>query len=245
MRGRPKIVGFTLLEMLIATGLVALVAAVLYTSLFVGFQAKNTAAKAVENLHRGLRATELLQADLRSAVVPLSVANGTLALAGSFVGTAGTNVGGASPNTDIVSFYSAAMDIEPDTGIADIKRIEYACEPSGRDEMTLVRLVTTNLLPVGGVTPVPKREVIARGLCNFTVQYFDGLTWYDTWDSTTTDSQSTQPNALPKAVEVTLEFKGDSDRKGEIVDQTLMIFCGKDQAAIAAAQAAAQSGSGP
>jgi type II secretion system protein J len=231
-------VGFTLLEMLIATALVALVAAALYSSLFVAFKAKSTAADTVENLHRGQRAIELVQADVQSAVVP----GGTLA--GDFIGNAGTKTGQASPDTDILSFYSAAMDIAPDTGIGDLKRIEYVYELSGKDELTLVRLVTTNLLPVGGVTPTPKREVIARGLCNFTVQYFDGLTWYDTWDSTTTDPDSTQAKALPKAIEVILEFKSDSNHPGQTVDQTLLICCGKDQAAIAAAQAAAQTGGG-
>ena len=243
MGGTPMLrVGFTLLEMLIAAGLVALVAAVLYSGLSIGFIAKKTAARAVENLHRGLRATELLQADVRSAVVP----GGTLA--GDFIATAGTNAGSASASTDILSFYSAAMDIEPDTGIGDIKRIEYVCEPSGNDGMTLVRLVTTNLLPVGGVTPVPKREVIARGLCNFTVRYSDGLVWYDTWDSSlpvVPDVPNTQNKKLPRAVEIVLEFKGDSDHKGEIVDQTVLPDCGTDQAAIAAAQAAAQSGGTP
>jgi hypothetical protein len=225
--------------MLVATVLVGLVAAALYASLFSAFKAKSAAARAVENLHRGQRATELLQADVQSAVVP----GGTLA--GDFIGTAGTGMGQASLGTDILSFYSAAMDIAPDTGIGDLKRIEYVCESSGKDEMTLVRLVTTNLLPVGGVTPVPKREVIARGLSNFTVQYFDGLTWYDIWDSTTTDPQSTQAKALPTAIEVTLEFKGDSNHAAQTVDQRLLVCCGKDQAAIAAAQAAAQMGGTP
>lgn len=239
MKARKGQSAFTLLEMLIATVLVGLVAAALYTTLFVAFKAKSAAAKAVENLHRGQRATELVQADVQSAVVP----GGTLA--GDFIGTAGTKSGQASPGTDILSFYSAAMDVEPDTGIGDLKRVEYICESSGKDELALVRLVTTNLLPVGGVTPEPKREVIARGLSNFTVQYFDGLTWYDTWDSTTVDPQSTQAKALPKAIEVVLEFKGDSNHAAQTVDQTLLICCGKDQAAIAAAQAAAQAGNNP
>ncbi|MGA2501688.1 MAG: type II secretion system protein GspJ [Tepidisphaeraceae bacterium] len=157
-------------------------------------------------------------------------------------------MGSASPGTDILSFYSAAMDIEPDTGIGDIKRIEYVYESSGKDEITLVRLVTTNLLPVGGITPQPRREVIARGLVNFTVRYFDGLTWFDTWDSSLPvfpDVPNTQNKKLPRAVEIVLEFKGDSDRKGEVVDQTVLPVCGTDQAAIAAAQAAAQMGGMP
>ena len=227
--------------MLIAAVLVAMVAATLCSSLFIAFKAKSTAAKAVENLHRGQRAIELVQADVQSAVVP----GGTLA--GDFIGTAGTKTGQASPDTDILSFYSAAMDIAPDTGIGDIKRVEYVCESSGKDELTLVRLVTTNLLPVGGVTPTPKREVIARGLCNFTVQYFDGLTWYDTWDSTlpvVPDVPNTQNKKLPRAIQIVLEFKGDSNHQGEVVTQSMLPACGTDQAAIAAALAAAQMGAG-
>jgi hypothetical protein len=227
--------------MLVATVLVALVAAALYSSLFVAFKAKSTAAKAVENLHRGQRATELIQADVQSAVKPAGTS-----IMGDFIGTAGTNSGPASTGTDILSFYSAAMDIEPTAGIGDIKKIEYICESSGKDELTLVRLVTTNLLPVGGVTPEPNREVIARGLVSFTVRYFDGLAWFDTWDSSLPvipDVPNTQSKQLPRAVEIVLEFKGDSEHKGEVVDQSVLPVCGTDQAAIAAA-AAQQSGGG-
>ena len=231
---------FTLLEMLVATVLVALVAAALYSSLFVAFKAKSTAVKAVENLHRGQRTTELIQADVQSAVKPAGTS-----IMGDFIGTAGTNSGPASAGTDILSFYSAAMDIEPATGIGDIKKIEYICESSGKDEFTLVRLVTTNLMPAGGVTPEPKREVIARGLASFTVRYSDGSTWFDTWDSSlpvVPDVPNTQNKQLPRAIEIVLEFKGDSEHKGEVVDQSVLLACGTDQGAIAAAAAAAQMG---
>ena len=196
------------------------------------------------NIHRGHVAVDIVQSDVLSAVAPSSA---TATLRGNFIGNAGTTPGSADPNTDILSFYSAAMDIQPAPGIGDLKFIEYICEPTGSGDMNLVRLITTNLLPPNGITPTPRREVVVRGLVNFTVQYFDGQTWFDTWDSSQPSVPpvtNTQSSALPKAVEIRLEFKGQQGRQGEIVDQTLLIPCGVDQAVIAAQQAAAQMGGG-
>jgi general secretion pathway protein J len=230
------------LEMLIAMVLVALVAGALYSSLYVAFKAKGAATEAVRNLHRGQRAMELIRADVQSAIEPAGTS-----IKGNFIGVSGGGAGQVPTDSSILSFNAVAMDIVPAQGVCDIKKIDYVCELSGNDEMTLVRLVTTNLLPADGVSPEVQREVIARGLVKFAVRYFDGLSWFEAWDSTLPvfpEMPNTQNKKLPRAVQFVLEFKGDTDKAGEAVDQTVMVALGTDQAAIAAAAAAAQFGGG-
>ena len=54
--------------------------------------------------------------------------------------------------------------------------------------------------------------MLCRGVRSFSLRYFDGMEWLDTWDSGMED------NVLPLAVEVTLELVNedsvDADRAG-------------------------------
>jgi hypothetical protein len=48
--------------------------------------------------------------------------------------------------------------------------------------------------------PLVDEEVLCRNVRAFSLRYFDGYTWQESWDSTTLD------NALPLAVAMTLEL---------------------------------------
>jgi type II secretion system protein J len=206
---------FTLLEMLVATALVAILAASLYASLSIAFKARRSALAAVEPVRKTELALALLGDDLRSAVVPKGV------LAGPFVGEDGQDTRGH--DADSLVFYAAAGYPEPAEGIGDIKQIELACEPSddGRSQV-LVRLVTTNLQ--APKTPEPGREVLCRGVYAFNLRYFDGSVWLDAWDSTVED------NTLPLAIEVTLQLDDpraiDSGLGGYRTSQVFLVPCG-------------------
>lgn len=215
--------GFTLLEMLAATAMVAMLAGSLYASLHIAFQARHSALAAVETVRRSSLSMELIQADLESAMVPSGI------LAGEFVGRSAQNAGAAG---DELSFYAAAMDIEPGPGVGDVKKVEYCCEPSwDSGEMVLIRRLTTNLL--APTTPEPKQETICRRLRTFTLKYFDGSTWQDNWDS------AAQNNQLPQAVEVTLEWAGASGDADQKISRVMPIPCGQG------AEAASSTGAAP
>lgn len=191
---------FTLLEMLVATALIAIIACSLYASLGIAFRARRSALGAVAPVRKADLAVDMLGEDLRCAVVPKGV------LAGPFVGEDGQDVAGS--DSDSLVFYSTTSSPEPAVGVGDIKKVELGCEAAADGKtQVLVRLVTTNLL--APKTPEPVREVLCRGVLAFNLRYFNGSEWLDNWDSTTED------NTLPCAIEVTLQLdEGRTERNG-------------------------------
>jgi len=231
-RSAPAARGFTLLEVLAAMAMVAVLAGSLYASLHIAFKARDSAMRSVELVRRCGVAVSLLKDDLQSAAGP----NGLLA--GPFIGSGATD--GSGGQGDSLSFYAAAADVEADTGVGDIKKVEFLCEPSDDSSgNVLVRRLTANLLSPR--TLEPRQETICRGVRAFTLRYFDGTSWYDNWDSTA------QGDVLPKAAEVTIELNepGASSRDGAgyRVSRVVLIPCG--QAAEDAAPTGTSSSKAP
>jgi hypothetical protein len=218
--------------MLASTAMVAVLAGSLYAGLHIAFKAKDSAMRSVESVRKCEAAISLLKEDIQSAAGP----NGLLA--GPFTGGK-ASVGFASQG-DTLSFYAAATDIEADTGVGDIKMVEFFCQPADDSSgNVIVRQVTTNLLALRTAEPI--QETICRGVKAFTLRYFDGSAWQDVWDSTT------QGNVLPTAVEVTIELnepaissRGDA---GYRMTRVLLIPCG--QAAANTASTGASSSTTP
>ncbi len=210
MTARAANRGFTLLEMLTATAMVAVLAASLYTSLRVAFRARKTALAAGEATRKMTVVMAMIKADLLSAMIPNGI------LAGEFTGNSGKSLG--REGSDDLTFYAAATDVEPRAGVGDVKKIEYVCELQiDGGTSVLLRRVTTNLL--APTTPEPAEEILCRGVQAFTLRYFDGTTWEETWDSTSRN------NALPLAVEVTVTLDDDPDRP---LTQVLTLPCGQE-----------------
>lgn len=187
--------GFTLLELLIALSITAVISVSLYASLRIAFKARESAQRSVEPSRTAQLAFDFLRADIESAVIP----NGTLR--GPFVGTDLPSDGGG--DGDYLEFYTLG---NPQTdaqrlGVAgEVRRVELqvAADANGRGQV-LLRRVYGNLLAT--VEPEPYDEVICRGLVGMNLRYFDGYSWLDSWDSTQSD------NVVPAAVEVTLQFR--------------------------------------
>lgn len=183
--------GFTLIEMLLATAMVAMLAASLYASLHIAFAARDTALSVVEEARESELVFDTLRADLLAAMEP----NGTLA--NSF--TASGNASLVNAQAGDLVFYAAGADGPPVAGIGDVRRVEYSCglafDGSGQ---VLMRQVTTNLL--APQVPLPRVDALARNVRSFTVRCFDGQSWLDSYDSNSANSM------LPVAVEATVEF---------------------------------------
>jgi type II secretion system protein J len=192
--------GFTLLELIVAMAMVAILATSLYASLRIAFRAQASAERAIEPVRTASVALDLIRADLENAIPPGDV------LAGSFVGTDGTDDRGL--DGDDLVFYGTSDAPEHPSGNGEIKSIELmVIVPDGSSDHVLVRHVTRNLL--SQIEVDPDEEVICRGVSGFNLRYYDGTQWLDTWES------SQQENKLPAAVEVTLEL----DRPGSTADQ--------------------------
>ena len=79
---------FTLLEMLVATAMIAVLAGSFYATLRVAFRAQRSALRTIEPVRKAKLAVNLLRADIQSALVPNGV------LAGSFLGEDATDASG-------------------------------------------------------------------------------------------------------------------------------------------------------
>ncbi|MEI7835057.1 MAG: type II secretion system protein GspJ [Planctomycetota bacterium] len=187
---RPHRQAFTLLEILAATAAMAAIAGALYGSLHVAFKARGTALRAVDTVRAVKAAVDVIREDLESALPSKGE------LTGTFVGQKATDLGGQN---DSLIFHAVATDPEVDQAMGDVRKVEYSCDPGQAGAgLNLVRHVTSNLLSEREVAP--REEVLCRRVRAFTLRYFDGTNWQATWDSTTVD------NALPTAVEITLEL---------------------------------------
>lgn len=196
---RPKACsGFTLMELVLALMMVAILAGGLYASLRVAFDTQATAAAAVEPGRTADLAFEFIRDDLQNVMPPHDPNNYTSQyqyLAGSFEGT----TGGATGSDGDVTFFSTSSMKQHPSGNGEIKQIELTTDRvNGSTKKSLVRKSARNLTVE--ISPPPSdEEVLCRDVDSFTVQYYDGQNWNDTWDST----QMT-PNELPVAVQVTI-----------------------------------------
>ncbi len=183
---------FTLIELVIAMSMVAVLAMSLYASMRIAFTAQSSADTSLEPPRTASLALNFLREDLQNALPPTGI------LAGAFLGYDGRADNGR--DGDSIEFFSTAPGKDHISANGDIKKIELlVTDVDG--ELSLVRRVTRNLL--SEVESDPDEEILCRGVASFNLRYFDGTDWQDTWDSTTVD------NTLPTAVEVTIEL----DRK--------------------------------
>ena len=214
--------GFTLLEVLAASAMVATLAATLFVSLHIAFRARRSAEAAVDSVRKTSLAIERIKTDLASAMVPVAQsATGRLTLGGPFTAVSGGGMAGSG--SDSLSFYTTLADLSPTAGRCDVVEIEYLClTASNTNEVQLVRRMTTNLLAPTAIEPPD--EIICRGVRQFLLRYYDGAAWQDTWDSTA------QNNALPTAVEVNIEWATDRDAAPLRVSRIVPIACGAAQA---------------
>jgi len=185
--------GFTLIELTLSLAMVAMLALSMYTALSVAQLARKNGTANVEQMRAITIAAEVLRHDFESVPPP------TGTFAGPFVGIrqAGANSNGG--DADQIEFFSIGEDepIKPDYPMAEgIRKIQFLVRTDVQPP-ALVRRVIRNLKPT--VEPVAEEEIICRDVRSFSVKYFDGLAWQESWDSTTLG------DVLPMSVAITLE----------------------------------------
>ena len=178
MRRVPR--GFTLLELLLSVVMTAIIAASLAASLYIAFRARVSAQQAVEATRAVDAVGDVVSRDIANALPPNGI------LASTFTG-----------EVDSLDFYCTGPESKASVQ-GDCKHVQYAVvtDDTGSSQPDLVRYVTTNLLSPTLLDPTQER--ICRGVQTFTLSYFDGVNWTDTWDS------SQQNNTLPVAIQLTL-----------------------------------------
>lgn len=198
---RRHTTGFTLLELILAVTITAVISSVMFASLRIAFKARDQAEGRLAGRVAARTTLDLIAADLSAAPAP------TGRIAGPFIGT--NERMGAAREADTISFVTAAIALPADEDLGDLRGVELALIEDPNDPATrmLVRYVTSNLL--ASTVPEPEAQVLARGVVAFNVRYFDGGDWLDEWDS------AEQEDALPNAVELTLTVRPEQQDNSE------------------------------
>jgi type II secretion system protein J len=196
MRRRTSQSGFTLLELILALGMISMLAVSLYATLRVAFKARDSATAGILPMRSANVAMEMLAQDLESALPPTGL------LAGAFIGI---QAGDANARMDTLEFYCVGTSdsLEPPRS-AGMRRVNLGMvqSPDGQGYV-LVRRSNSNLLSPTEVAP--DEEVLCRNVRSFSLRYFDGSLWHEEWDSTQ------MGDVLPMAVEVSIQIQTSPD----------------------------------
>ena len=102
-------------------------------------------------------------------------------------------------DADTLSFYSAAYQPKEDEIASNVINVQYGLEiDHERDQIVIKRFTNKNILSPTLVDP--EEEVIGRNITGLDIQYYDGTTWLDAWDS------SEQDSTLPWGVRITISI---------------------------------------
>ncbi len=178
---------FTLLEVLIAVVIFAIVLVAIHGVLYGAIRLRNTTAASMDEALPIQQALAIIKRDLANIVPPGGALSGML----QSNPTVGLMNGQASPE-----FFTASGVINETSPWAEVQKISYLLVDStnqigGKD---LVRTVTRNLLP--SLQEEPAFQWLMSGVEELAFAYYDGTQWADAWDSTAEETP------LPQAIKL-------------------------------------------
>lgn len=191
MPGRqPHPCRFTLLELVIATVASAVLVAALLAALAGAWRLQDQGQRLEMAAVPREAAAAVLARDLRLAVAPSGVMAGPLTAVSSSSG---------GDRLDDVEWVTAIGGTNAEVGGGDLVQVRYVLEPADvAGSFRLLRHENRNLLAVQ--TDDAEGTPILEGVVSFAVNWYDGSTWRESWDSTAED------NALPEAAHVRIDF---------------------------------------
>ena len=180
---------FTLLELLIAVSIFAIVLAAINTVFYSALRLRNKTAAALDEALPLQQALLAMKRDLAGLVPPGGMVSGTLQT------TVQTSLDGqVSPD-----FYTATGTLDDLVPWGDVQKISYLLRASnnGGFGKELIRATTRNLLAI--IQEPPEEQSLLNGVENLTFSFYDGTQWQTTWDS------AAQTN-LPTAIKVEIQL---------------------------------------
>ena len=193
---------FTLIEMILAVGVAAIVLIAINAVLFAALHLRDVTQAAVDEATPVDLALTTLRRDLQCAVPPEP--NGVLT--GDFKVGNVTSLGTSLPVS--AEMFTATGVLRENEPWGDVQRVTYALRDAADRNAAgknLVRSVTRNLLTTA--TPDIADQTLMSGVASLRFSCFDGSQWLDTWD--TTDMTTLNTN-LPLAVRVQIQMAGNN-----------------------------------
>lgn len=196
---------FTLIEMILAIGVAAIVLFTVTAAFFSGLRLRESTQELVDNETPVDQALTTMERDLQCIVTPT---NGTSkVLSGDF--RVGNIVSSGITTPVAIEMFTATGQLSDKQPWGDIQRVTYELrDPAtggngqGKD---LIRSVSRDLLTAA--TPQVEDQWMMSGIQSITISCYDGSQWWNTWDTTGLTSANTN---LPAAVKVDIQPVGES-----------------------------------
>jgi len=216
--------GFTLLEVLTATVMFAIIMGAVYSVFSAALRLRETAYQAFEKSLPRDYIAGIIRDDLANIMLPTGV------LAGPMTGQRDEK---GSLRMDSLEIHTDSGSIGNQYPWGDIQRIKYSLEevdgsgnrrasassePGGKD---LVRTVTRNLLAT--VEDNPETEYLLSGVQSLTIGYYYNEGWLDSWDSATRQEDSTDSTPLPLAIKFRVDFVPPQSGEREMLPLELVV----------------------
>lgn len=186
--------GFTLLEVILATMVTALVAAALFASLSIALRTKHAAEDQLAGRAQLRSAIDAVRRDLLAVPPPTGLLAGPMVGVDSFTGTgaSGDYLAYSTPSTD------AGTTTDAQAAAADYEQVVLFLteDPDDAGYYMLVRAASRN--PLVTTEQPGTQRVLARRIVSMDLRYYDGSSWFDAWDSAQREDE------LPLAVELVL-----------------------------------------
>lgn len=197
---------FTLLELLLALVVFAIVLLSMHYVFYGAIKLRNKTTQAVEATLPMQQALMMIRRDLANIVLPV----GTSALSGAFATALLT---GQQPTTALAgrpvgpTFYTASGVVDDASPWSEMRKVSYQLSPPTNlaPGLELYRNVTRNLLPV--TTEQVESQWLLSGVEEVTFEFYDGTQWRNTWDGTN------ETTILPKAVRVQIQLLAEPTQR--------------------------------
>ena len=190
--------GFTLMELVLAMGICAIVLAAINAIFFTALRLRETTRRTVDESLPVQQALATMRRDLQGAMPPST--NGVMS--GDFRVGDVTSLGlNQNVSIELHATTGALRENEP---WGEVQRVTYELRSSGaaapgRD---LIRSVTRNLLAT--ITPAPDDQWMMGNVQRLDFDCYDGTQWRNAWDTTLGDTN------LPMAVRVRIQLAGNT-----------------------------------
>ncbi len=202
--------GFTLLEVMIAIGIIGMIVSLIYGSFARTAESKELIEKGNDIYHEMRWALDKMEADLSTAYLTTNENSYTI-----FYGVNRDSAGRPVDELHFTSFNH--LKFNPEARESDQCEISYfVMENPENGVLTLYR--REDATPDEDNTDGGEFYDLAEGIIMFNLRYFDGVDWLDEWDSrdyssdevvdTEVEQNEEMVNAMPMAVEVTIIMKG-------------------------------------
>ena len=194
---------FTLIEVLLAVGIFAIVLFAINTVFFSALKLERATSRVVDARLPLNQAFAMLQRDLQGAVPPMT---NSYLLPRNFTTGGGRSGGLGSSQEGSLEFFTTTGTLSDESPWSDLQKVRYELVPAahratakGQD---LVRVITRNILAT--TTEEESEQLLVSDVESVEFQCYNGTDWRTTWDTSAGDV------GLPQAVRVRIQLAAEN-----------------------------------